>query len=63
MKLNYQLSKKKLVYKILTGKDEKNIDKELKSQKKIGSQISPELTTRLRHVIISVDGDSSKQCY
>ena len=27
--------------------------------KKINSQITPELTTRLRHIIISVDGDSS----
>jgi hypothetical protein len=54
------ISKKKVTYKILTGKDEKNIDKELASQKKIGSLVSPELTTRLRHVITSVDGDENQ---
>ena len=53
------ISKKKVIFKLLTGKDEKNIDEELKAFKKIGSQISPELTTRLRHTIISVDGDES----
>ena len=44
---------------MLTGKEEKLIEQELKSQQKIGSQIIPELTTRLRHIIISVDGDNS----
>ena len=52
-------SKSEIEFKILTGKEEKIIDKELKGSKKIGSQVLPELTTRLRHLIISVNGDDS----
>ena len=33
--------------------------KEINASKKIGSQVLPELTTRLRHTITSVDGDES----
>ena len=58
-KTTLPISKKEIEYRILTGKEEKLIEQELKSQKKINSQITPELTTRLRHIIISVDGDSS----
>ena len=36
------------------------IEDELNSQMKIGSDIVPELTTRLRHCITSVDGDDSQ---
>ena len=32
---------------------------EINASKKIGSLVSPELTTRLRHVITSVDGDET----
>ena len=52
------VSKKKVNFKLLTGKDERIIDKELESIKKLGSNVSPELTTRLRHTIASIDGDS-----
>ena len=58
-KVTLPISKKELEYKILTGKEEKLIEQELKSQQKLGSQVTPELTTRLRHVITSVNGDSS----
>ena len=51
------ISKKTIEFKLLTGKEEKLIDDELKASKKTGSDVSPELTTRLRHVILSVDGD------
>ena len=54
------ISKKTVYFKILTGKDEKDIDTELNAQKKIGTQVMPELTTRLKYVITSVDGDESK---
>ena len=33
---------------------------EIKASKKINSEIIPELTTRLRHTVTSVDGDSSQ---
>jgi len=54
------VSKKEVTFKLLTGKDEKIIEQELKSSKKIGSEVTPELTTRLRHTITSVDGDESQ---
>ena len=53
------VSKVKINFKILTGKEERAIDEELKRVNKLGTQISPELTTRLRHLIISVNGDDS----
>tara|TARA_X000001382_G_scaffold128277_1_gene117610 strand:+ start:83 stop:826 length:744 start_codon:yes stop_codon:yes gene_type:complete len=59
-KVTLPISKKEIEYKILTGGDELNIEKELKSQSKIGSQVTPELTTRLRYLITSIDGDDSK---
>ena len=44
----------------MTGKDEKIIDSELQALKKINSNISKTLTTRLKHMIISVDGETHK---
>ena len=44
----------------MTGKEETIINEELKASKKLGSDVSPELTTRLRHTIISVDDDDSQ---
>ena len=60
-KFNLKLpaSKAEIQFKLLTGKEELIIEKELKGSKKIGTQILPELTTRLRHLIISVNGDDS----
>ena len=54
------ISKKKITFKLLTGKEENVIIEELKASKKIGSDVSPELTTRLRHTITSVEGDESQ---
>jgi len=54
------IAKKKVTFKLLTGKEETIINEELKASKKLGSDVSPELTTRLRHTIISVDGDDSQ---
>tara|TARA_R110001592_G_scaffold136551_1_gene353795 strand:- start:1561 stop:2289 length:729 start_codon:yes stop_codon:yes gene_type:complete len=50
-----------LTYQILTGKGEKAIERELAGLKKINKEASPELTTRLKHVITSVDGKDEKQ--
>ena len=52
-------SKANVKFKLLTGKEERQIDKELKSKQKIGSQVSSELTTRLKHSIISIDGETN----
>ena len=53
-------SKIKIKFKLLTGRDETSINNELESYKKIGTQVSPELTTRLKHTVTSVNGDDSK---
>ena len=54
------ISKKKITYKILNGAEEDKILKDIQSTKKIGSNVSPELTTRLRYTITSVDGDKTQ---
>ena len=58
--LELPVSKAKITFKLLTGKEEKLIDTELKGVKKTGVQVSPELTTRLKHTITSVNGDGDK---
>ena len=50
------VSGKTIKVKLLTRKIEKDIQKELDSLKKIGSNIEPESTTRLRYIIAEVDG-------
>tara|TARA_R110000851_G_scaffold139005_1_gene275812 strand:+ start:198 stop:983 length:786 start_codon:yes stop_codon:yes gene_type:complete len=50
-------SKILLTFKLLTQADDKKIEAELKGLKKINKNASPELTTRLKHVIQSVNGD------
>ncbi len=54
------VSKAKVGFKLITGKEEKLIEAELKGIKKTGVQVSPELTTRLKHTITSVNGDGDK---
>ena len=53
------ISKKKVTFKLLTGKEEVLINEELKASEKVNAEVKPELTTRLRHTITSVDGDDS----
>ena len=55
------ISKTKVTYKLLTGKDEDDISLELKRINKVNKGASPEITTRLRYMLRSVDGDSSPQ--
>jgi hypothetical protein len=50
-------SKKELTFKLLTHGDERKIEQELKGLKKIHKGNVPELTTRLKHIITSVNGD------
>lgn len=50
----------KLTFKLLTVGDEKLIEKDLAGFKKINAQASPELSTRLKSIITSVNGDVSK---
>jgi hypothetical protein len=46
-----------VTFKILTSGDDKKIDAELTGLKKINKDSSPELSTRLKHFITSVNGD------
>ena len=50
-------SKNTVTYKILNGHDEKNIDKEIEGLRKINKDVSPELSTRLKYIITSVEND------
>lgn len=50
-----------ITYKLITGKDEKLIEKEITGLKKINADASPELTTRLKQMILSVNGDTEKK--
>ena len=46
-----------VTFKFLTGADEKKIEKELEGLKKINKNLSPELSTRLKYLITSVNGN------
>jgi len=50
-----------LTFKLLNHGDETKIDNELKGLKKINKNSSPELSTRLKHMIVSVDGSDDKK--
>ena len=49
-----------ITYKLLTGKDERLVKQEIKGLQKINKQADPRLSTRLKHMIQSVDGDTNK---
>ena len=54
-------SKVNITFKFLTHRDEDKIQKELKGLKKINKHSSAELTTRLKHTIVSIDGDRDQK--
>jgi hypothetical protein len=54
-------SKVNVTFKILNSKDEAIIDAELKGLKKAFPNESFDITTRLKHQIISINGDSSAE--
>ena len=54
-------TKTPITYKILTGVDESKIDRELEGLKKINKNASPELSTRLKYIITSVNGESGSK--
>jgi hypothetical protein len=49
-------SKNKVTFRLLTHKDEQNINRELEGLKKINKDSSPELSTRMKYIITSVEG-------
>jgi len=50
-----------ITYKLLTHKDEMAIDAELKGLKKINKNADPAVSTRMKHMILSVNGDEDKK--
>ena len=48
-----------VTFKLLTHADEQFIDQEVKGLKKLTKDASPELSTRLKRIITSVEGDST----
>jgi hypothetical protein len=46
-----------ITFKLLTHKDENSISRELDGLKKLSKTNSPELSTRLKYIITSIDGD------
>ena len=53
-------SKKEVTFKFLTHKDERAIEAEINGLKKINENASAGVSTRLKHAITSIDGDSTK---
>jgi hypothetical protein len=54
-------SKNTVAFKILTHKDEQDISRELEGLKKINKDSSPEMSTRLKYMITSVEGSRDKK--
>ena len=50
-----------ITFKLLTHGDELLVDQEVKGLKRINKDSSAELSTRLKHMIIAVDGNSDKK--
>ena len=53
-------SKREIKFKLLNGMDENSIDLEIKARQKISKMQSSQLTTRLKHMIVSVDGKTDR---
>ena len=49
-----------ITFKLLTHGDELNIENEIKGLKKINKNISADLSTRVKHLITSINGDYEK---
>ena len=54
-------SERVVKFRYLTHKDEEAITREVNRLQKVSGGISPEMTTRLRYQIVSVDGDDSTE--
>jgi len=54
-------SDNEITFKFLTHGDESKINQELEGLKKLGKEGSPELTTRLKYMITSINGDRTSK--
>jgi len=62
-KFNFELpyTSTHITFKLLTHGDEIKIQNEIKGLQKINSNSSPEATTRLKHMILAIDGDEEQK--
>jgi hypothetical protein len=51
----------RVTFRLLTHKDEQEINRELEGLKKINKDSSPDLTTRLKYIITSVEGKTERK--
>jgi hypothetical protein len=52
-------TKTNITFRLLTHADEQAVDQEVKGLKKLHKDVSPELSTRLKRMIVSVEGDAT----
>jgi hypothetical protein len=60
--LNLPVSKKKLIVRLLTHKDEKDISHEIQAMERLtkGKSAGSDVTTRFKYMIVEVDGNSDR---
>jgi len=54
-------SQNKITFRILDGHAEKKLNREIEGLKRTGNGTAPELTTRLKYIITSVEGDNDQK--
>lgn len=59
-KVTLPISKKEVEFKLLTHADDQAIERELAGLRKMAGGNVPELTTRLKYMILSVDGETDR---
>jgi len=59
-KFTLPVSGNEVVFKLLSEKDETKIDEEVTGLKKLNKDSNPTITTRLKHMILSVNGDEDR---
>jgi len=59
-KFTLPVSENEVVFKLLNEKDEAKIDEEVIGLKKLNRDSNSSITTRLKHMIVSVNGDEDK---
>jgi hypothetical protein len=59
-KFTLPVSQTEVEFKLLTDKDEELIEQEIQGFKKINKEISSDVTTRLKHHLVAVDGSTDK---
>ena len=60
IKFTLPVSKNTVEFKFLSEKDEEKIDQEIEGLKKLNKDNTSSITTRLKHQIVSIDGDEDK---